>query len=71
MNLLASFEKETRESASNSSGFCGKFERGGAGEWSGDSMLAMIARTHWLLVSRMLESQALDIVETRKVHITY
>lgn len=61
MNLSASFEKETRESASNSSGFWGKLERGGAGEWFGDSILAIIASN--LCCQRCLKVEPSDQID--------
>ena len=64
MNLLASFEKETRESASNSSGLWGKLDRGRAGEWFGDSMLAMIARA--LYFQRCLKVKPVAEIEGSK-----
>ena len=42
MNLLSSFEKEMRGSLSNSSGFWGKLDKGGAGKLLGDSPLAIV-----------------------------
>jgi len=45
MNLLSSFEYEIRGSASNSSGFWGKFENAGACGLEGDSTLAMVTNT--------------------------
>ncbi len=42
MNFWSSLEKETRGSASNSSGFWGKLERAGAGEWDGEVIFAIM-----------------------------